>query len=149
MDTENKSLEVDVSIDKVKGELKVKDYEDYLARSKEAVGKVYVPETISNDEDNRKAKATRATLNAIARQISDKRISSIDDFTSDFQEKMKLLTSIFKDKADELKKPIDDYANRLAKPKVIVITCKTYDRKVADKLFAYCEKNAIKAEEKK
>lgn len=149
MDTENKSLEVTVIADKKTHTLAVKDYESTLANIKEALKSYNAPESISDDETNKAAKAERANLNKLAKAISDKRIATVEDFTGDFQDQMKNLTKLIVDKANTYKKPIDDYANSkkvvAVEPAKYTLVCTTMDESKYKKLVAFCKDNGIEA----
>lgn len=149
MDSTNKEFSLVVIKDKQHGVLAVKEYEKEMQTAIDIASSYTVPEIIQDDATNKECKANRAKLNAAAKMVSDKRISEVRDFTSSFEEQMKKIEQVFQDKADEYKKPIDDYANRTPKPKIITITVKTYDPKVAETIEKFLDGKHIEYKEAK
>lgn len=127
--------------------LKVLDFEKTLAKAQEIVSSANL--VITNDDDKKLAKETRATFNKIVKAIDRKRIDDSTDFVSRFIEECNAIKQVFDDAQKKLGEEITAYEEA---HKVVVVesneaakkytaTLKFTDPKVVDKLTKFATTN--------
>lgn len=131
------AFEIDSNAKGQKSALAVKNFDETKKQAQLILDTYKVP-VIQSEDDFKKAKKIRAAYNHCIKAVNDKRISTIDEFTSDFTAQCKEIADMFKAREQEFKAAITAWdeqhkivADKQAK---ITVTIKFYDPKLVEKL---------------
>lgn len=141
------AFELDTISDRKTGVLAIKDFDATLQTARTIVAENPVP-VIENDVQKKEAKAFRATLNKVIKAIDRRRIDTVADYTSDFEESCKQIKAVFVELEEGYKAEIERYekSQELASVEAevarkYVATVKFTDPKLVKKLTDFCAKN--------
>ncbi len=104
--------------------------------------KQVLEDTVVDAEFYKEAKSVRASLNKTKKEIISIKTSFINDYVYDYDMKSKELNIIIQECSDIMDKKIKDYEASIGtlKPKLLTVTFKTYDEKIANKIISKIEK---------
>lgn len=140
-------FELETISDRSTGVLVVRDFDKALATAKEIVAQHPIS-TIETDAQKKDAKAFRATLNKVIKAIDRRRIDTIADFATGFEQSCNEIKAVFSELERQYKTEIEAYEERqkaatVEAPEVkqYVATIKFTDEKLIKKLTDFCTKN--------
>jgi vacuolar-type H+-ATPase subunit H len=130
------------------GELTVQNYEETLSNLIEILKAINVPEKITTELEKKELKNSRATLNRMIKQINERRIGIVEDFTSSFQRQCKNFVNLINEKQILIGEKVKEYEDSkkeivVEKQKTITATLKFNNPNVLEKLIKFCEENLI------
>lgn len=141
------TFELETISDRKTGVLAIRDYDATLQTARQIVAEHPVP-TIENDAQKKEAKAFRAILNKVIKAIDRRRIDTVADYTSDFEDACKGIKNVFSELEQGYKAEIERYEKSLEVASVetapttkFVATIKFTDPKLVKKLTDFCTKN--------
>lgn len=141
------TFELETISDRKTGVLAIKGFDETLQTARQIVAEHPVPE-IGNDAQKKEAKAFRATLNKVIKAIDRRRIDTVADYTSDFEEACKQIKDVFSELEQGYKAEIERYEKsqeiasvETAPTTKYVATIKFTDPKLVKKLTDFCAKN--------
>ena len=94
-------------------QLEITNFEAVKNQIEQGLDKEYKVFVIQNSEDYKQAKATRAELNKVSKEINDNKIQWINDLTLKVKEQTKAICELINSKSKEFDKNIKDYEDSL------------------------------------
>jgi hypothetical protein len=141
------TFELETISNRSTGVLAVKDFGKTLDTAKRIIEQYPVP-TIENDAQKKDAKAVRATLNKIVKAIDRKRIDTVNDYTTEFEDSCNQIKTLFDERQAEFGKAISEYEDSqktvigaATDIKKFTATIKFTDGTLIEKLKNFCTKH--------
>ena len=94
-------------------QLEIVNFEAVKNQIEQGLNKEYKVFVIQSPEDYKSAKATRAELNKISKEINDNKIQWVNDLTLKVKEQTKAICELINSKSKEFDKNIKDYEDAL------------------------------------
>ncbi len=98
-----------VNFETKNNQLEITNFEAVKNQIEQGLEKEYKVFVIQNQEDYKQAKATRAELNKISKEINDNKIQWVNDLTLKVKEQTKAICELISAKSKEFDKNIKDY----------------------------------------
>ena len=98
-----------VNFETKNNQLEIVNFEAVKNQIEQGLDKEYKVFVIQNSEDYKEAKATRAELNKISKEINDNKIQWVNDLTLKVKEQTKAICELINSKSKEFDKNIKDY----------------------------------------
>ena len=98
-----------VNFETKNNQLEITNFEAVKNQIEQGLNKEYKVFVIQNSEDYKEAKATRAELNKISKEINDNKIQWVNDLTLKVKEQTKAICELINSKSKEFDKNIKDY----------------------------------------
>ena len=102
-----------VNFETKNNQLEITNFEAVKNQIEQGLDKEYKVFVIQSPEDYKEAKATRAELNKVSKEINDNKIQWVNDLTLKVKEQTKSICELINSKSKEFDKNIKDYENTL------------------------------------
>ena len=102
-----------VNFETKNNQLEIVNFEAVKNQIEQGLDKEYKVFVIQTSEDYKSAKATRAELNKISKEINDNKIQWVNDLTLKVKEQTKAICELINSKSKEFDKNIKDYEDAL------------------------------------
>ena len=102
-----------VNFETKNNQLEIVNFEAVKNQIEQGLDKEYKVFVIQTSEDYKEAKATRAELNKISKEINDNKIQWVNDLTLKVKEQTKAICELINAKSKEFDKNIKDYEDSL------------------------------------
>ena len=102
-----------VNFETKNNQLEITNFEAVKNQIEQGLDKEYKVFVIQNSEDYKSAKATKAELNKISKEINDNKIQWVNDLTLKVKEQTKAICELINSKSKEFDKNIKDYEDAL------------------------------------
>ena len=124
--------------DVVNGQYSVQKFDEQLELAKNFIKENAKTNLVIQSEDDLKSvKKSRTVINAKLKEIEDKRKALNEAVMGRYNNESKTIEKLFKETYENLTNKINEYEEKLGKPKILTLIIKTYDQKVIDKIRKY------------